>query len=252
MPPLLLMRFLLSNVSKFYGNTAALDDVSLEIQQGEQVAFIGPSGSGKTTLLRVLGTQIPVDSGTVSVLGREPARLSPRGLRQLRSEIGFVPQDLGLVPNVRVHQNVLNGRIGQRSLLGTLRALLFARSEELDEVFAILGRVGISEKIYERTDTLSGGQQQRVAIARALFQNAKALLTDEPVSAIDPTRARSALELMISLSKEDNFPLLVSIHNLELARSLFPRVVGLKKGKVVFDCSPDQVADEDFAELFKL
>ena len=244
--------FTASGLSKSYGQTVALQDVDLEIRPGEQVAFIGPSGSGKTTLLRVLGTQIEPDSGTVEVLGEDPTGLRPSDLRKLRSRIGFVPQSLGLVPKLRVHHNVLNGRIGQRSLFGVLRSLLLPKGEELDELFEILGRVGIEEKIYDRTDTLSGGQQQRVAIARALFQGAQTLLTDEPVSAIDPTRARSALDLMIGLSREDGFTLLVSIHNLELARDLFPRIVGLKQGRVVFDAAPEKVTEAEFTELFRL
>jgi phosphonate transport system ATP-binding protein len=115
-----------------------------------------------------------------------------------------------------------------------------------------LERVGISEKMYDRVDTLSGGQQQRVAVARALFQSPSILLADEPISAVDPARARSLLELLVGLCAEEELSLVVSMHQLELAREFFPRLVGMKEGKVLFDrATPDLQAGE-LADLYRL
>ena len=120
------------------------------------------------------------------------------------------------------------------------------------EIHRILERVGIEEKLYARTDQLSGGQQQRVAIARALFQKPEVLLADEPVSSVDPARARDTVNLLCELSKEENFTLGVSLHNLELAREFFPRIIGMRAGKIVFDDAPESLDDSEQEALFQL
>ncbi|MFT5106844.1 MAG: phosphonate transport system ATP-binding protein [Pseudoalteromonas tetraodonis] len=117
---------------------------------------------------------------------------------------------------------------------------------------AILERVGIDEKLYERTDRLSGGQQQRVAIARALFQEPLALLADEPVSSVDPARAHDTVSLLSKLSSEDGLTLCMSLHNMDLAREFFPRIVGLRNGQVVYDGASDGLKGEDLESLFNL
>jgi phosphonate transport system ATP-binding protein len=102
--------------------------------------------------------------------------------------------------------------------------------------------------MYDRTDSLSGGQRQRVALARSLFQGAEILLADEPLSAVDPARGRDVLKLLTSLSDEQGLSLIVSLHQVELAREFFPRIIGLKEGKIVFDGTP---TDEQIAELYQ-
>ena len=104
--------------------------------------------------------------------------------------------------------------------------------------------------MYQHTATLSGGQQQRVAVARALFQQAHSLLADEPVSAVDPARARSLITLLTEIATENQLTLVMSIHNLELAREFFPRIVGLKNGHILFD-SPEPTT-EQLEELYHL
>lgn len=246
------MSIALSNVHRSFGVTQALEGISLDINAGEQVALIGPSGCGKTTLLRLMGTQIEATSGRVTVLGEEPSRLSAGRLRRLRTEIAMIPQHLGLVPNVRVLRNVLNGGLGKTGLVSTLRQMLAPSSAEKLRCYDLLGRTGISEKLYDRTDSLSGGQQQRVAVARALYQNPAILLADEPVSAIDPARARETIKLLTRLSREDGITLVVSLHNLEIAREFFPRLIGLREGRVAFDSAPDALSDAECRELYQL
>ena len=116
-----------------------------------------------------------------------------------------------------------------------MRDLILPGGAVRREIYALLERVGIAEKMYDRVDTLSGGQQQRVAVARALFQKPVALLADEPVSAVDPARAHNLLELLSELCEEEGLTLVVSMHQLELAREYFPRIVGLKGGRLIFD-----------------
>ncbi|MEM7015600.1 MAG: ATP-binding cassette domain-containing protein, partial [Verrucomicrobiota bacterium] len=210
------------------------------------------SGSGKTTLLRSLNTILAPTDGVISVFGDNVSSFGASQLRQLRAQIAFIPQHLGLVPNIRVLQNVILGAGGKRGTFRSLRDLLCPKKDDVLEIHEILERVGIEDKLYERTDRLSGGQQQRVAIARALFQKPKALLADEPVSSVDPARARDTIQLLCELSKERGFTLCVSLHNLELAHEFFPRIVGLRAGKVVFDDDPANLDQEQMESLFDL
>jgi len=244
-------RFVLDDVRVAYGSCVALDGIDLTIEAGEAVAVVGPSGAGKTTLLGLLNGTVRPDRGTVSVDGGVLHDLSPSELRRVRADIGFIHQDLALVPNVRVLQNVLHGRLGRMSFLGALRAATFPQRRAVAEVYEILHRVGIAEKLYELTHRLSGGQRQRVAIARALYQQPRVLLADEPVSSVDPARARDTVALLMEISRERRLTLCMSLHNVDLAREFFPRLIGLRAGRIVFDRS-SALHDREVYDLYDL
>jgi len=244
--------FALDAVTVRFGSVTALDGMSLRIARGERVGLVGPSGGGKTTLLRLLNGMQRATAGTVRALGPDIATLSPGPLRTLRAKIGFIHQSLALVPGLRVIQNIVLGRAGARSLLRSVRDVLFTSRADAAEVHALLTRTGIPEKLYHRTADLSGGQQQRVAVARALFQKPEALLADEPVSSIDPARARDTVDLLTRLSAEDGLTLVMSLHNLELAREFFPRLIGLRHGRVVFDEPSASLSGDAFTALYSL
>ena len=242
----------LEDVAVRYGDLAALDGVCLSVAAGERVGLVGPSGAGKTTLLRLFNGSVRPSAGKAVVLGQDIAALSGPGLRRLRSMVGFVHQDLSLVPNQRVIRNVLSGQLGRRGLAGSVRMMLFPTRAEAAEVHRLLERVGVQEKLYERTDRLSGGQRQRVAIARALYQRPAALLADEPVASVDPARARDTVALLASVSRESGLTLCMSLHNLDLAREFFPRLVGMRRGRVVFDRPTAELTDAQFTDLYRL
>ena len=244
--------FALHDTSVSFAATAAVDGVSLEIPQGDRVALVGPSGSGKTTLLRLLNATLSPTEGLVEAFGDNLAHLTGTRLRHTRQRIGFVHQDYALVPNLRVLQNVLSGQSGSRGFWRSMRDLLFASRTDTRNVYGLLKRVGIEDKIYERTDRLSGGQQQRVAIARALFQQPRALLADEPVSSVDPARARDTVDLLVNLAREQELTLIVSLHNVDLAREFFPRLVGLRNGRIAFDKGTADTSDAEFRGLYEL
>jgi len=244
--------FRVRGVGRRFGDVAALSAVDLSVARGESVALVGPSGAGKTTLLRLLNATERPTQGSVSVVGRDLADLSSREVRRLRSRIGVVSQHLSMVPNLRVSQNVIAGRLGRRSLVSAVRSMFLPGRADLLEAHRILERVGIPEKLFERTDRLSGGQLQRVAIARALFQQAEAILADEPVSAVDPARAKDTISLLTEISRERGLTLVTSMHNVELARQFFPRLVGLRAGRVLFDGAPDDIPAEAFERLYDL
>ena len=235
-----------------FGSTTALNGCDLKIDKGEQVALIGPSGSGKSSLLKVLATEHTLTSGTLAIENQFISTLRSPQLRQLRCRIGYIPQDLALVPNLKVSQNILLGKVGQQNLLGTLKSLLLPSKSDLEQIFQLLGEIGISEKLFHRTDSLSGGQQQRAAIARAIFQQASILLADEPVSAVDPSRAHSLLECLTGLSTKHELTLVCSMHNLEYAKTFFPRLIGMREGKIIFDGTPESFTEKDFSELYSL
>ncbi len=246
--------FRLEQVSVCYrsGAAAALSGLSLTIAPGEAVALVGPSGAGKSTLIRLLNGSVRASEGTVHVDGVALGECSPRQLRALRAGIALVPQELALVPNLRAISNVLCGRFGRQSSLRALRSVLWPSLDEKREAHALLERVGIGEKLFERVDQLSGGQRQRVAIARALYQAPHALLADEPVSSVDPARARDTIQLLVELSRERGLTLVASLHDLELARSFFPRLVGLRAGRVEFDDASSEFRDDEFKRLYEL
>lgn len=244
--------FRLNGVTLEYSAVRALHEVDLEVVSGEMVGLVGPSGAGKTSLLTLLAAGVRPTRGSVHVDGRDLAELSPRELRRTRTRLGFVHQDHRLVPNLRVSQNVVAGRLGRLSLLGTLRQVLLPPASTLEEVHALLERVGIEEKLFARSDRLSGGQRQRVAIARALYQEPGGLLADEPVASVDPARAEDTLDLLTSLSRERGLTLVVSLHDFALARQFFPRLVGLRDGRVAFDRPTAEVRAPDVAALYRL
>ena len=244
--------FRLEGASVQFGRLRALDAANLHVEPGEAVALVGPSGAGKTTLLPLLNGNLGPMEGWVRVDDRAMGELSRRELRRLRSAIGFVHQDLDLVPNIRVSQNVLAGRLGRLSFAESVRLMTFPPQAALEEVFKLLDRVGVAEKLFERTDRLSGGERQRVAIARALYQDPSALLADEPVSSVDPARARATVDLLTRISREEQITLCVSLHSLDLARQFFPRLVGLRAGKIVFDRRSEELSEAEFEALYDL
>jgi phosphonate transport system ATP-binding protein len=231
----------------FAGGAAALEDVSLTIGGGEHVAFIGPSGAGKTTLFRILNLTLRPTAGHLRFDGSDAAALSDVGLRQARTRIGTIYQQQNLVGRLRVVHNVLAGNLGRWSAVQALASLLLPRVAPAERALA---QVGIPEKLWARTDELSGGQQQRVAIARVLVQDPDVILADEPVSSVDPSLAASIVGLLLDLSATAEKTLCMNLHSVELALAYFPRIVGIREGRVQFDLAPDKVTDELLAELY--
>jgi lipoprotein-releasing system ATP-binding protein len=197
-----------------------LRDVSLALAAGENVVILGPSGSGKSTLLNVLGTLEPPSTGTVSLLGQDPFRLSePEAARFRNRHIGFIFQEHHLLPQLSVLENVLvpalaDGAPGDETL---------ARARELVQ------RVGLSERTDHRPAELSGGERQRVAVARALLMRPALLLADEPTGSLDRTNAQAIGGLLLELQQHERSMLIVVTHSLELA-SQFSRRLELDNG----------------------
>jgi len=212
---------------------AVLHHLHLSVGAGERVALVGPSGSGKTTLLRSVNASVPIESGHVLVGDVEVTRLRGAALRNIRSRIAFIAKKHDLLDRLKVYQNVMAGALGRWSTAHALRFLIRPKTSELDEASEALESVNIGDKLRARTTEISGGQQQRVAIARALIQHPLVLLADEPVASLDPENAAQVLELLCDLVKRRGIALVCSLHQPELARRYFDRLLRIENGQAM-------------------
>ncbi|MEI7432482.1 MAG: ATP-binding cassette domain-containing protein, partial [Betaproteobacteria bacterium] len=200
------------NLSKTYACCKALQQVSLDIQEGEMVALLGASGSGKSTLLRHIAGFVAADAGEISVLDQviqNEGRIAPN-IRSLRASIGFVFQQFNLVGRLSVITNVLTGLLYRTSLWRSL-FMRFSINERQQALEALVA-VGIEQSAWQRAATLSGGQQQRAALARCMVQKAKVILADEPIASLDPESSRNVMELLASMNRDRGCTIMVSLH----------------------------------------
>ncbi len=237
-------------LSKAFKGVPALKSVSVTINEGEMVALVGASGSGKSTLLRNLNGLQLADRGTVEIFG-SPLQVDGQlhsKARQIRSQVGFIFQQFNLVRRLTVLENVLVGNLSRISL-GRSLFRQFSQAEKL-QALAALERVGILEQAHKRAASLSGGQQQRVAIARCLMQGAQIILADEPIASLDPESARKVMELLVHLNQEENITVVTSLHQVQMVRQYFPRVIALKDGVVRFDGATPLLDDVKLNEIY--
>jgi phosphonate transport system ATP-binding protein len=226
----------------------AIDALTLTIQPGEHVAVIGPSGAGKTTLLQLLGAALKPSNGLVTFDEQSVWALSTRKLQQQRGRLFYAPQSPPLPPRQRVIISLLAAKLPALSLWQSLQNLLYPR--HVDEAAKALAQFDLQEKIWERVDRLSGGERQRVGLARALLAPAGLWLVDEPLSALDPTRARQAIATLLREAKVRGVTLVTTLHQVNVATAEFPRVIGLRDGRLVFDLPGHEVSQERLADLY--
>jgi phosphonate transport system ATP-binding protein len=227
----------------------ALRGLSLALAPGEHVAVIGPSGAGKTTLLHAAACALPPCAGELRLGGQAPWALSGAALRRLRARLFLAPQTPPLPPRQRVVTAVLAARLPQMGLAESLLSLL--RPRLAPEAHAALAAFGLGDKLWDRVDRLSGGERQRVGLARALVSPAALWLIDEPLSALDPARAAQALEALTAAARARGVTLLATLHQVDLALAHFPRVIGLRDGRLVFDLPAREVTRQRLAALYE-
>ncbi|MEX3007363.1 phosphonate ABC transporter ATP-binding protein [Hoeflea sp. TYP-13] len=232
----------LENVTRRFGEFAAVDNVSVAIPQGQMVGVIGRSGAGKSTLLRMLNRLIDPSDGIIRFNETRVSSLKGAELRHWQRDCAMIFQQFNLVPRLNVLTNVLLGRLNHRSTLLNLAAS-FSREERAMGIMA-LERLGIAQTALQRAGTLSGGQQQRVAIARALMQRPKMLLADEPIASLDPLNAQIVMDSLKSINREEGITVITNLHTLDTARTYCERVIGMAAGKVVFDGPASELTSE--------
>lgn len=218
----------IKNVSKLFGTLRALDNVSMDVYEGEKVVIIGPSGSGKSTLLRSINRLEEIDMGSIVVDGFDLYN-KKTDINKVREEVGMVFQSFNLFPHKTVFEN-----------LTLAQTVVRKRSKEEAKKIALelLGKVGILEKADIYPVKLSGGQQQRVAIARALAMQPKLMLFDEPTSALDPEMIGEVLDVMVRLARE-GMTMIVVTHEMGFAREVADRVIFMDEGRILEEGNPE-------------
>jgi phosphonate transport system ATP-binding protein len=229
-------------------DSLALQPITLSIASGEQVAVIGPSGAGKTTLLHVLACAIAPAAGQLQLNNQNPWTIATSQLQQLRGNLWLAPQVPPLPPRQRVVTSVLAGQLPRMNLLQSLRSLFYPR--DISAAHAALAAFDLGDKLFERVDRLSGGERQRVGLARGLVTDAKLWLVDEPLSALDPSRAVQAIETLTQNAQAQGATLVTSLHHVEMALKHFPRIIGLKDGELAFDLPSSEVTSGRLAALY--
>ena len=222
----------IDHVNKHFGDLHVLKDITTTIHRGEVVVVIGPSGSGKSTLCRAINRLETIDSGTITIDGKQLPE-EGKELAKLRADVGMVFQSFNLFAHKTVLENVT---LGPRRVRGV------PKSEADKAAMALLDRVGVANQAQKLPAQLSGGQQQRVAIARALAMNPKVMLFDEPTSALDPEMINEVLDVMTSLAR-DGMTMVVVTHELGFARSAGERILFMADGEIVEEAKPDSFFD---------
>lgn len=237
----------LDRVGVTYRNgVVALESVSFDLYRGEFAVVLGSSGAGKSTLLRSLNYLHSPTRGRITVAGIG-AVTQPASLRLHRQRTGMIFQQHQLLDRQSALQNVLMGRLAYHSFWRSLFPLPLA-----DRQIALhcLERVNLLDKAIAPVKSLSGGQKQRVGIARALAQQPQLILADEPIASLDPASAHQILSLLRSICQRDGIAVLLSLHQVDFAKQYGDRIIGLARGRVMFDCSPAALSDRHLAAIY--
>jgi phosphonate transport system ATP-binding protein len=233
---------------EYVSGNPVLKGVDFSITEAGLVAIIGPSGTGKSTLLRCINRLIDATEGQIIVNDVDICKTKGRPLRKLRRQIAMVFQEYNLVERLSVMENVLSGRLGYMSTWQAWRRNY--TQQDINSAYELLGSVGLAEHATQRADSLSGGQRQRVGIARAVMQNPSIILADEPTSSLDPKTAVEIMELLEKFSMEKNIPVLINMHDVNLAKRFAKRIIGMSNGHVIYDGPPQGISDDHLKEIY--
>lgn len=220
-------------VSKRYGATVAVNSVSLSVAAGKTLVLIGPSGSGKSTLLKMINRMVSFDTGSIRVNGVDIAGTDPV---ELRRGIGYVIQQIGLLPHLTVSDNISF----VLQLIGKPKQLRDERAEELVRQVGLLPEV-----LVKRPFQLSGGQQQRVGVARALAADPAIILMDEPFGAVDPITRRKLQDMILELQEKMRKTIVFVTHDMQEALTLGHRVAVMDRGELVSEDTAAAMAQSD-------
>src|SRR5512132_151881 len=240
---------ILRRLSKAYvAGKPVLRDIDVEIAAEGITAIIGPSGTGKSTLIRCINRLVEPTAGEILFDGLDLARVSGVALRHARRQIGMVFQEYNLVERLTVMENLLCGRLGYVSPWRAWRRKF--PPVDIERAQSLLQTVGLAGFANRRADALSGGQRQRVGIARAVMQQPRLMLADEPTSSLDPKTSVEIMELLAGVARTRGIPVLVNMHDVELAKRFADRVVGMAGGRIVLDGPPAGLDDATLTRIY--
>jgi cell division transport system ATP-binding protein len=214
----------LSGVSKWYASSAkVLDQLNLHLNKGDFLYIVGGTGAGKSTLLRLLATEELPAAGTIQLFGYDIAQISPNTLRAIRQVIGYIPQDLRLIPDLSVYDNVALSLslVGRRSL----------HQDAKRRILDTLEKLGLAAKRDSACGLLSGGEAQRVAVARALVREPELIIADEPTGAQDPDSLWSMMDLFVKANQQ-GVTVVLATHDRQIVRRVKKPCASLKGGRV--------------------
>lgn len=239
-------------IKEYKAGQPVLKGITLEIAGEGLTAVIGPSGTGKSTLLRCVNRLIEPTRGRI-LLKHEAdtvdlATIRGAALRRARRRIGMVFQEYNLVERLTVMENLLTGRLGYTSAFNAWRRRF--DPADIQYAYSLLETVGLAGFANQRADALSGGQRQRVGIARALMQRPQILLADEPTSSLDPKTSVEIMELLLEQGRAQRIPVIVNIHDVELARRYATRIVGMSGGHVVYDGDASGLSHDVLKQIY--
>ena len=240
----------IEGLTKAFGKSVAVSDLSLSIPRGQFVGVIGRSGAGKSTFLRMLNRLVDPSGGRILWDGTDVTALSGAGLRDWRRRCAMIFQQFNLIGRLDVLDNVLMGRLTHTPAWRST-AKLWSRDDRAIAM-AALDQMDIAQLATQRADYLSGGQQQRVAICRALVQEPEIVLADEPVASLDPRNAKIVMDALLRINRSFGLTVFCNLHSLDLARSYCDRLVGMAAGRLVFDDVPAALTDDVARELYGL
>ncbi|WP_163470140.1 phosphonate ABC transporter ATP-binding protein [Fusobacterium sp. IOR10] len=238
----------IENLKVVYEKFEAIEDLSLEVHDGEFVAIIGSSGSGKSSLIKSINLLVKPKKGHIFI-GKDDITLSnSRELKKLRREIGFIFQDYNLIDRLSVIENVLIGRLGYKSSFESLLGIF--KKEEYKNAMDVLKKVSLEEKAFVRADELSGGQKQRVSIAKVIMQNPKLILADEPVASLDIATSENIMKYFEIINEKYKISIIINLHDVSLAKKYAKRIVALKEGKIIFDGKGSELTDDILRRIY--
>ncbi|EGO62940.1 amino acid ABC transporter ATP-binding protein [Acetonema longum] len=219
------------HITKRFGTLVAVDDLSLEVREGETVVMMGPSGCGKSTTVRAVNRLVEPDAGSILFQGSDILKMTEPQLWQARKKIGFVFQHFNLIQRLTAAENVMLGLVMDG----------MPRETAYDKALDALDKVGLRELSERKPSELSGGQQQRVGIARAIAAEPPLMLWDEPTASLDPMIVREVLVVMEELARYHKSAMLVVTHELPFALHAADRIILMDQGRIVETGPPDQV-----------
>lgn len=238
----------IKNLKVVYENFVAIENLSLEVDDGEFVAIIGSSGSGKSSLMKSINLLVKPKEGHIFIGKDDITLANSRELKKLRREIGFVFQDYNLIDRLSVIENVLIGRLGYKSSFEALLGIF--KKEEYKNAMDALKKVSLEEKAFVRADELSGGQKQRVSIAKVFIQNPKLILADEPVASLDITTSENIMKYFEIINKKHKISIIINLHDVNLAKKYASRIVALKKGEIIFDGKGGELTNDVLRRIY--
>jgi phosphonate transport system ATP-binding protein len=240
----------LEGVGRRFGPSVAVADVSIAVRPGSFVGVIGRSGAGKSTLLRMINRLVDPSTGRIVFDDVDVTVLRGQPLREWRARAAMIFQQFNLVPRLDVLTNVLLGRLSRHPTVPSL----FKRFTSAERAMAVesLERLDLIAHAFQRAGTLSGGQQQRVAIARALMQQPSILLADEPIASLDPRNAARVMDTLRDINRNEKITILCNLHTIDAARQYCERIIGMARGRVVFDGVPAQLTTAVMREIYQV